>query len=134
MRLRCARPPWLWVVGVVCAAISSCRFFSWRPRSQAGLAFARSRCKARSMAKGPDLRSLDTLFAAEPDRLSKLSLDVAGIHFDWSKTHLDRGWLETMAARSEASGFTARREALFSGAVVNPSEDRAATHVAERGN
>ena len=31
---------------------------------------------------------LEALFAADADRLSRLSLDVAGIHFDWSKTHL----------------------------------------------
>ena len=86
------------------------------------------------MAKGFDLRSLGALFEAEPDRLSRLSFDVAGIHFDWSKTHLDRRWIETMAGRSDAAGFAAKREALFAGAVVNPSEDRAATHIAERGN
>jgi glucose-6-phosphate isomerase len=85
------------------------------------------------MAKGPDLPSLDALFEAEPDRLSRLSLDVAGIHFDWSKTHLDRKWIETMAGRAERGGFAAIREALFAGAIVNPSENRAATHVAERG-
>jgi glucose-6-phosphate isomerase len=86
------------------------------------------------MAKGRDLPSLEALFEAEPDRLSRLSLDVAGIHFDWSKTHLDRGWMETMGGRSETMGMAATREALFGGAIVNPSEQRAATHVAERGN
>ncbi len=85
------------------------------------------------MAKGPDLRSLDSLFAAEPDRLSKLSLDVAGIHFDWSKTHLDQAWIARMIERGGKSGLEAARDALFSGAVVNQSEGRAATHVAERG-
>ena len=30
-------------------------------------------------------------------------------------------------------GFTAARDALFAGAIVNPSEGRPATHVAERG-
>ena len=31
-------------------------------------------------------------------------------------------------------GFAAERDALFAGDIVNSSEDRAATHVAERGN
>ena len=35
-------------------------------------------------------RRLDELFAAEPDRLSRLSFEVAGIYFDWSKTPLDQ--------------------------------------------
>ncbi len=35
----------------------------------------------------PEIK-LEQLFADDPDRLGTLSLDVAGIHFDWSKTHL----------------------------------------------
>ena len=79
------------------------------------------------------VKSLGALFKAEPDRLSALSLDVAGIHFDWSKTHLDRGLVGAFAALAEARDFAGAREALFSGAIVNASEGRAATHVAERG-
>ena len=86
------------------------------------------------MTRAPDLPSLKALFEAEPDRLSRLSLDVAGIHFDWSKTHLDEAWIEAIAGRCEQMSLAAAREALFAGAIVNPSEERAATHVAERGN
>ncbi len=35
------------------------------------------------------LKRLDELFEAEPDRLSRLAHEVAGLYFDWSKTHLD---------------------------------------------
>src|SRR6478672_4989171 len=76
---------------------------------------------------------LESLFQAEPDRLSKLSLDVAGIHFDWSKTHLDAGLIGKFEALASAKDFVAKRDALFSGAIVNVSENRPATHVAERG-
>jgi len=82
----------------------------------------------------PGLRRLDELFAVEPDRLSRLSFELAGLYFDWSKTHLDQPLLEEFAARAERMGFAAKRDALFSGAIVNPSEGRPATHVAERGN
>src|SRR5204863_2399257 len=37
-------------------------------------------------------------------------------------------------ARAEKMGFAAKRDALFSGEIVNLSEGRAATHVAERGS
>jgi glucose-6-phosphate isomerase len=84
-------------------------------------------------SSGAELPRLDRLFEDEPDRLSRLSFEVSGLYFDWSKTHLDHGWIEAMIARSSAGGFDEAREALFSGAVVNPSEQRAATHVAERG-
>ena len=80
------------------------------------------------------MRRLDELFSAEPDRLSHLSLEVAGLYFDWSKTHLDQQLIERFLARSEQMGFAAARDALFSGAIVNPSEGRPATHIAERGS
>src|SRR5215207_5644900 len=80
------------------------------------------------------VRRLDALFAQEPDRLSRLSFEVAGIYFDWSKTHLDGELLEAFAALSEKQGFTAAREALFAGGIVNPSEGQPAEHVAERGS
>ncbi|HEU5285938.1 MAG TPA: glucose-6-phosphate isomerase, partial [Sphingomicrobium sp.] len=79
-------------------------------------------------------RRLDELFKAEPDRLSRLAFEVAGIYFDWSKTHLDAGLVEAFVALSEKRGFAAAREALFSGGIVNPSEGQPAEHVAERGS
>ncbi|NUR13739.1 MAG: glucose-6-phosphate isomerase [Bradyrhizobium sp.] len=77
---------------------------------------------------------LEELFAAEPDRLSRLSYEVTGLYFDWSKTHLDQNLIGQFLARSEAMGFGPAREALFAGDIVNPSEGRPATHVAERGS
>jgi glucose-6-phosphate isomerase len=82
----------------------------------------------------PAIRGLDELFAAEPDRLSRLSFELSGLYFDWSKTHLDRPIIDAFLARAERMGFAAARDALFSGAIANPSENRAATHAAERGS
>jgi glucose-6-phosphate isomerase len=79
-------------------------------------------------------KRLDELFAAEPDRMTRLSFDVAGIYFDWSKTHLDANLAARFTERAERMGFAAARDALFAGDIVNPSEGRAATHVAERGS
>jgi glucose-6-phosphate isomerase len=80
------------------------------------------------------IKPLNALFAAEPDRLSRLSFEIAGIYFDWSKTHLDQEIVDQMLGRAETMGFAAARDALFAGEIVNPSEGRAATHVAERGS
>ena len=77
--------------------------------------------------------SLTSLFNGDPGRVRTFSRDVAGIHFDWSKTHLDDAVVGGLLKLAEAMGYAERREALFSGAIVNPSEDRSATHVAERG-
>jgi len=80
------------------------------------------------------IKRLDELFAAEPDRLASLSVDVAGLYFDWSKTHLDQSVLDGITARAVQMGFAAKRDALFAGEIVNVSEGRPATHIAERGN
>jgi glucose-6-phosphate isomerase len=80
------------------------------------------------------IKRLDELFAVEPDRLSRLSFEVAGIYFDWSKTHLDQDRIGEFLTRAETAGFAAARDALFAGETVNASEGRPATHIAERGS
>ena len=80
------------------------------------------------------IKPLDALFAAEPDRLSRFSFEAAGIYFDWSKTHLDQAIMAQSLARAEEMKFAAARQALFAGEIVNLSEGRPATHVAERGS
>ena len=80
------------------------------------------------------IKRLDELFAAEPDRLSRLSFAVAGLYFDWSKTHLDQALIADFMKRADASGFAEAKDALFAGEIVNASEGRPATHVAERGS
>src|SRR5690348_17320894 len=78
-------------------------------------------------------KTLAQLFDADPDRVKLFSRDLAGIHFDFSKTHLTAELVEQFGRLADQAGYAAKREALFSGAVVNGSEHRAATHVAERG-
>jgi len=80
------------------------------------------------------LKRLDELFSSEPDRLARLSFDVSGLYFDWSKTHLEGSVIERFERRLTDRNFQEARDALFAGAIVNPSENRAATHVAERGS
>jgi len=73
------------------------------------------------------------LFANDPNRLASLSLDVAGIHFDWSKTHLTPEAVAAFVELAKAKGLAAKRDALFGGEVVNVTEGRAVEHTAERG-
>ena len=80
------------------------------------------------------LTRLDELFSSEPDRLTRLGFELGGIYLDFSKTHLDAAVIDQFVRRAAEQGFDQAREALFSGGLVNPSEGRAATHVAERGN
>ena len=82
-------------------------------------------------------QTLQELFAADPQRVAKLSqrLELAdnGLLLDWSKTHLTDQLLARFEALAQARAFAEARRALFAGEVVNPSEGRAAEHTALRG-
>jgi glucose-6-phosphate isomerase len=78
-------------------------------------------------------RTLTQLFEADPARTGRLTLEAAGLYFDWSKTHLTEDLIGQFARLSDQRGLAAARDALFQGKVVNPSENRAAEHTAERG-
>ena len=79
-------------------------------------------------------KTLSELFAKDDNRVAALTIEQSGIRFDFSKTHLDHAALAEFAALSESTGLTEAREALFNGAIVNATENRAAEHTAERGN
>ncbi|HYN46310.1 MAG TPA: glucose-6-phosphate isomerase [Allosphingosinicella sp.] len=76
---------------------------------------------------------LRDLFAAEPDRLERMAIEQSGIRFDFSKTHLSRGLIAGFLRLADEAGLAARRDAMFAGGQVNPTEGRAAGHGAERG-
>jgi glucose-6-phosphate isomerase len=87
----------------------------------------------REIERQADRPTLAQLFEAEPDRLSRLVIEEAGIRFDFSKTHLHAPLIDAFVALAEAQGFPAKRDALFAGEAVNVTEGRAAEHSAERG-
>ncbi|MCM8731806.1 glucose-6-phosphate isomerase [Hephaestia sp. GCM10023244] len=80
-----------------------------------------------------DSPRLDTLFAEDGDRVGRFSVDVAGLHFDWSKTHLTQAAVQAFAALARAQDLAGKREAMFAGKPINVTEDRAVEHSAERG-
>jgi glucose-6-phosphate isomerase len=79
------------------------------------------------------IADLKSIFATDPDRLSKLVLSQGPIRFDWSKTHLTDELMAHYLDLAQDQGFAARRDALFAGEAVNNTEGRAAEHTAERG-
>ncbi|CAN5383525.1 glucose-6-phosphate isomerase [soil metagenome] len=78
----------------------------------------------------PELRSI---FTADPDRLTKHVLEVAGLRFDFAKTHLVDETLADFVDLADAAGFVAARAAMFAGETINNSEGRAVEHGALRG-
>ena len=85
-------------------------------------------------AHAPAMPPLRELFAVEPDRLARLAVEACGIRFDFAKHAVDARALELLAGLAAAADMAGWRAKLFAGDVVNPSEGRAATHVAERGS
>jgi glucose-6-phosphate isomerase len=81
--------------------------------------------------KAPNLAAL---FESDPARLEKMTIRQSDILFDFSKTHLNAEALALFGKLSEHAGLAKARQDLFSGAIVNPTEGRAAVHTAERGN
>ncbi|MES2986810.1 MAG: glucose-6-phosphate isomerase [Pseudomonadota bacterium] len=86
-----------------------------------------------SAVKALTREPLTALFKQDANRVATLSADVAGIHFDWSKTHLTPQALSAFTALADSMGLTAKRDALFAGDAINVTEGRAAEHSAERG-
>ena len=78
----------------------------------------------------PELR---TLFDADPDRLARTVFDLAGIRFDFSKTHLVDDTVAAFLDLADAAGFADARAAMFAGEAINNSEGRAVEHAALRG-
>jgi len=74
---------------------------------------------------------IETLFAT-PGRAGAWTIEAAGLYFDHSKQLIDEPARDTLLALATARGLAGRIEDLFRGAIVNPTEGRAALHTALR--
>jgi glucose-6-phosphate isomerase len=72
------------------------------------------------------------LFAADPQRFSKLSVEAAGLFLDYSKNRLDGRTLELLLDLAEERGVEQQRDAMFAGEKINVTENRAVLHTALR--
>ena len=71
-------------------------------------------------------------FAADPERLARMSLSVCGLYVDVSKQAWTKAGFQATLASIEASGLAAAREKMWTGQEINVSEGRAVLHVALR--
>ena len=76
--------------------------------------------------------SLRELFAIEPQRAQALTAHAGDLVVDFSKQRLTGRTLELLLQLAEQTGVAAAREAMFSGAHINVTEDRAVLHTALR--
>jgi glucose-6-phosphate isomerase len=76
-----------------------------------------------------DLREL---FAQDPARGTELALTVGDLYIDYSKHRVTPQTLTLLLDLANAANLTEKRDAMFSGAHINTSEDRAVLHTALR--
>jgi glucose-6-phosphate isomerase len=72
------------------------------------------------------------LFANNPQRFERFSLRLGDILFDYSKNRITQETMSLLLALAHQGGLAVRIEAMFAGARINTTENRAVLHVALR--
>ena len=82
----------------------------------------------------PEIRDshLRDLFANDPSRGERLTLEAEGIYLDYSKNRITDETVRLLLELANARGVAERRDAMFAGERINVSEDRAVLHIALR--
>jgi glucose-6-phosphate isomerase len=75
---------------------------------------------------------LRTLFADDPKRGERLTLEAAGLYLDYSKNRITDETIQLLCQLARECGLGPRIEAMFRGDKINVTEDRAVLHVALR--
>jgi glucose-6-phosphate isomerase len=77
-------------------------------------------------------KQLKQLFADDPARGERLTVETGGILLDYSKNRITDETLKLLIQLAEESGLRARIDAMFRGEKINITENRAVLHVALR--
>src|SRR5205809_88463 len=75
---------------------------------------------------------LRDLFAADPKRGERLTVEAVGLYLDYSKNRITDETLELLVKLADESDLRARIDAMFKGEKINITENRAVLHVALR--
>jgi glucose-6-phosphate isomerase len=76
--------------------------------------------------------ALQDLFTQDTQRAAKFSVEAAGLRLDYSKNFIDTDLLAALVGLSQQADLGRAINDLFSGAMVNHTEKRAALHTALR--
>ena len=72
------------------------------------------------------------MFASDPDRFGKFSVEFGGILFDYSKNRVTEKTVDLLVALAEQAQIKEKAEMMFTGEKINVTERRAVLHVALR--
>ena len=70
-------------------------------------------------AEDAELWQMRELFAADPQRFERLSVEAADLFLDYSKYRLDGRTLELLVQLAKERGVEQRRDAMFAGERIN---------------
>ena len=75
---------------------------------------------------------LRELFANDPDRARRMSVEAVGVFLDYSKNRVTDETPALLLGLAEEAGLRGRIDSMFSGEKINVTENRAVLHVALR--
>jgi len=75
---------------------------------------------------------LRQLFADDPRRGQRMTIEAVGLYLDYSKNRVNDETLQLLGQLAEESGLRARIDAMFRGEKINITEKRAVLHTALR--
>ena len=75
---------------------------------------------------------LRKLFADDPKRGERLTVEALGLYLDYSKNRITDQTLKLLVQLARESGLPEKIEAMFAGEKINVTENRAVLHVALR--
>ena len=75
---------------------------------------------------------LRDLFAGDPQRFERFSVEADGLLFDYSKQRVTEQTMSLLAALADAADVRGWTRRMYAGEAINASENRAALHIALR--
>ena len=88
--------------------------------------------KLKSIVRDTNATDIRAAFAADPQRFSRYSLTLGDFLFDYSKCAVNDAVLDGLEALAKDAGVEKKRDAMFSGEIINITEERAVLHTALR--
>ena len=90
--------------------------------------------RIEELGKAPGAAAIRPLFQGDPGRFARFHQRGAGLLLDISKTAISDTVLAALLDLARAADVAGRRDAMAAGGIANPTEGRAALHMALRGD
>ena len=86
----------------------------------------------QAFAKAAKPATLKEMFAADPQRFARYHVELGDLLFDYSKQRVDDATLGALFRLAREADVEGKRDRMFAGEIVNPTEQRPALHTALR--